>query len=156
MLKAYIFAIVHNPELAEDTLGDVAVEVARCWADFDPTRAPFTSWARGIARRVALANLRKRSGRTLLMDAAVLESVASEIDQFGDEAWLERRKHVLHNCVSKLSALNQQLIAMRYREGRSYSEIAAALKREANALYVAFNRIHQSLSECVQRGMSAS
>src|SRR5947207_9934740 len=56
MLKAYVQAIVRDPSLAEDTFSDVTLEIARSWGRFDASR-PFERWARGIARRVALANL---------------------------------------------------------------------------------------------------
>ena len=50
MRRAYLHAMVRDPELAEDTMSDVAIEISRSWARYDPAR-PFGPWARGVARR---------------------------------------------------------------------------------------------------------
>src|SRR5512136_2154643 len=71
MLKAYILAIVHDPHLAEDTLSDTTLAIARSWEKFD-RRLSFAPWARGIARRVALANLRKGSRLVAALDDDVM------------------------------------------------------------------------------------
>jgi hypothetical protein len=63
-----VHAIVRDPFLAEDTFSDVTLEIARSWDRFDPTR-PFEPWARGLARRVALANLRKHNRPVRGLDA---------------------------------------------------------------------------------------
>src|SRR5947207_5758295 len=67
MLKAYVQAIVRDPFLAEDTFSEVTLEIARAWERFDSTR-PFQNWARGVARRVALASLRKQSRQPVSLD----------------------------------------------------------------------------------------
>ena len=48
---------------------------------------------------------------------------------------------------------SRQLIRLRYFENRSYKEISESIAWTVEALYVAFNRIHKALSECVQRRM---
>jgi RNA polymerase sigma-70 factor (ECF subfamily) len=150
MLKAYILAIVRDPELAEETLSDAVLEMVRSWERFDPSR-PFEFWARGVARRVALANLRKRRNQPLSLSEEALEAVGAAIDSLGDEVLLETRKEALARCLEMLSSPNRRLVELRYFENRTYQEMAAIVQRSLNALYVAFNRIHEALSKCLQQ-----
>lgn len=105
MLKAYIRAIVQDTLLAEDTLSDVILEIGRAWERFDRSR-PVELWARGIVRRVALANLRKQGRQPVLLDEEVLEQIGETLDKAGDETQLEFRKEVLHRCLQRLSMNN--------------------------------------------------
>jgi len=150
MLAAYVRAIVRSPELAEDTLGDVSVEIARCWDAYDPSR-PFGAWARGVARRVALANLRRHGAQPALLDEEVLERVGAKIEAISAAGLLAERKEALRRCVQELPGPEQALVRSRYYENRSYADIAGSTGRTVDALYVAFSRIHRALRECVQR-----
>lgn len=150
MLRAYLRVIVRDPELTEDVLSDVAVEIARSWERFDRER-PFAEWARGIARRVALASLRKRSSQPALLDPEVLDAVGAELDTLGNQAQLEERKVALRECLDKLSGPNRRLVELRYFQNQSYVDISRLLKRSMNALYAAFSRVHGALSDCVKR-----
>jgi RNA polymerase sigma-70 factor (ECF subfamily) len=152
MLKVYVQAIVREPSLAEDTFSDVTLEIARAWANYDKER-PFENWARGVARRVALANLRKQKRQPVQFDEEVLESIGHELDTFGNEVHLQSRKEILERCLERLSEKNRQLIKLRYFENRSYEDISVAVGRTIGALYVVFNRIHQALARCVEKGL---
>lgn len=154
MLKAYILSIVRDAHLAEDTLQDVTLAIARSWENFDQSKS-FERWARGIAWRVALANLRKFRRPVLELDEDVLEQIGVEMDRLGDEAALEDRKQTLQQCLAQLSEANQSLVRERYFEERSYEEIAGRSGRSLGALYVAFTRIHAALARCVERHSAA-
>src|SRR5262245_42397627 len=148
MLKAYVKTIVLDPILAEDTFSDVTLEIVRSWENFDQSR-PFPPWARGVARRVALANVRKHRRQATLLDGAVLEAIAAEMDAMGTESVLDRRKEALRACMENLSEKNQTLLRQRYFENRSYGEIAMLLSRNVGALYMLFSRLHQALLRCI-------
>ena len=154
MLMAYIRAIVHEPNLAEETLHDVSMEIVRSWDRYDSSR-PFANWARGVARRVALANLRKSRKEPALLGAEVLEAVGTEIDALGDEAHLEARKQALRECLERLARASRRLVRLRYFENRSYQEMAETVARSVEALYVAFSRIHRALHDCIQERLAA-
>ena len=155
MLKACVQAIVRNPTLAEDTFSDVTLEIVRSWERFDQAR-PFEPWARGVARRVSLANLRKEGRQPIALDEAVLESVGEQLDQFGGEAALELRKEALAHCLGGLSETNRELIQLRYFQNRSYDHISQTLGRTAGALYAALSRIHSALLDCVRRTLKTT
>jgi RNA polymerase sigma-70 factor (ECF subfamily) len=155
MLKAYVTAMVRDASLAEDTFSDVTLEIARSWQRFDRGR-PFESWARGVARRVALANLRKHSRQPVQLDEEVLEAIGAELDQAGDEAQLEVRKQALQHCLTGLSASSREMVRLRYFEQQSYTQVSSALGRNVGALYVAFNRIHRALAHCIGKALRSS
>ena len=152
MLKAYILAVVRDYDLAEDSLSDTMVEIARSWASYEPSR-PFAPWARGVARRVALANLRRRSAVPVPMDANTLEALGSGLDSLGGAVQIEKRKQALRECLELLSEPHRRLIRLRYAEGRSPSQIAGLVGRTAESLYVTFSRIHENLFRCVRARM---
>jgi RNA polymerase sigma-70 factor (ECF subfamily) len=152
MLISYIWAIVRDRELVEDTFGDVSVEIARSWESYDRSR-PFGPWARGVARRVALANVREQAGKPAVLDRDILESIGSEIDSTGAQERLNRRMEALKACIGKLSRFSRKLVYLRYSANSTYDEIARIVKRSVNALYTAFSRIHRSLRTCIRKKM---
>lgn len=154
MLNAYVRSLVRDPHLAEDTLSDVAVAIARSWDQYDPGR-PFGPWARGLARRVGLENLARRGLRPVLLDDGALEALGAQIEELGDEPRMEERVQALRRCAEKLPEGSRELVRLRYFQNRSYPEIAATLRWSVDALYVAFSRIHKALSECVHRRLEA-
>ncbi len=143
-------AIVRDPHLVEDTLSDVTMEIVRSWDKFDQSR-PFAPWARGVARRVALTNLRKAGRMIATLDDEVIELLGADLDARGGESRFEQYKERLNKCLSKLSDNARRLVVARYFDDRTYDELAATEKRSNGALYVAFTRIHQSLARCLKR-----
>jgi RNA polymerase sigma-70 factor, ECF subfamily len=156
MLKAYVRAMVFDPVLAEDAFSDAMLEIVRCWERYDQSR-PFPPWARGVARRVALLNLREQKRQLpILLDERVLEVIAEEIDEAGQEWELARRKTALRQCLRRLSGKNQKLIRLRYFQEQSYSEMAQAVGRTVGALYVLFCRLEKVLLRCVERHLASA
>lgn len=131
--------------LAEDTRSDVTVAVAQSWTRYDPCQ-PFPPWARGVARRAALANLRKGQRQSVPLEDEVLESMAVALDRFGGEAEQDPAGQALRECVQQLSETNQPLVRRRFFEEESYPDMAKATGRSVDALYGAFGRIHHALA----------
>ena len=148
MLRAYILAIVRDPHLAEDTLSDATLAIVHAWPRFDQ-RQPFAPWARGVARLVALTNLRKAQRLVDLSDD-VLESVGAQLDALGSEAELEERRQKLRSCVEQLHERSRELVQLRYYDEQSYEDIARRTGRTMVALYKAYSRIHEALTRCVK------
>ena len=105
---------------------------------------------------MALASLRKRQRREITLDPDILEAVGTEIESFGSEARLQDRKEALRRCLAELSKPNRSLVRLRYFEDRSYEQIAKTANRSIDALYVAFNRMHKALRECIERALEAA
>jgi RNA polymerase sigma-70 factor, ECF subfamily len=149
MLKAFLIGITRDPDLAEDTLSDLAIEITHSWSSYDQRR-PFAAWARGVARRVAADNMRARSVGPVLLDNAGLDALGEGLDSLGDEKQLDARKRALDHCLDELSEHNRRLVRMRFVENRAYAEIAVATGRKPNSLYVTFKRIIDRLQKCVR------
>jgi RNA polymerase sigma-70 factor (ECF subfamily) len=150
MLRAYLQAMLRDRDLVDDTLSDVAVEVARCWENYDPA-LPFGPWVRGMARRLALQRLRGRRRVELGLPDDVLESLGVAMDQLGDLAALEGQKQQLRVCLEKLSGNNRELVRLRYFEEQRLEAIATRSNRSIGALYTAFSRIHAALLRCMEK-----
>jgi RNA polymerase sigma-70 factor (ECF subfamily) len=155
MLKAYVKSIVLDPFLAEDIFSEVTLQIVRSWDRFDQSRV-FAVWARGVARRVALANLRKENRQPSLLDKDVLESIAEEVEGLGDESALDQRKEALRKCMGRLSERNRLLLRRRYFENRSYQEISRLVDKKVGALYALFSRLHHALLRCVERELRST
>jgi RNA polymerase sigma-70 factor (ECF subfamily) len=155
MLKAFIKSHVRDPILAEDVFSDVILEIVKSRARFDQERT-FGPWARGIARRVALASVRREHGQPRLLDATILEGIAAEIDALGGEGELDRRKEALRQCIQRLSEANQRLIRLRYFENQPYEAIARLVEKSVGAIYVIFSRLHHALAVCVERELRST
>lgn len=149
MLKVHILCIVRDPHLAEDTLSDATLAIVRSWHTYDPAK-PFPAWARGVARNVALTNLRKQQRATVTLDETVLESLGSALDAGGGEAALDEKKRRLRRCIEKLPGQSRELVQWRYFDDVSYADIAARTQRAVSAVYMAFSRIHTALVACVK------
>lgn len=152
MLKAYVQVIVRDPVLAEDIFSEVTIAIVRVWKRFDQTRS-FEKWARGVARLVALTELRKRGREPVVLDEATLEGIGGDLDACGDEVELGARKEALQQCLEKLSPANRELIRLRYFEDQSYADIARLSGRTVGALYAALSRLHTVLLECVRHNL---
>jgi len=149
MLHAYISALVRDPALLEDTLSDVVIQIVRSYDRYD-TALPFPNWARGVARRVALANLRKRERAEVTLPEEALEAFGAALDRLGDQSALESRKARLRECLDILTPGNRDLIQLRYFEELGPEAIAARVARSVGAIYTAFSRIHAALLRCLQ------
>ncbi len=149
MLHAYISALVREPDLREDTLSDVVVQIVHSYDRYDPT-LPFPNWARGVARRVALANLRKRGRTEVALPEGALEAFGAALDELGPQTMLESRKERLRECLETLAPYSRDLVSLRYFEELDLQAIADRVGRSMGAIYTAFSRIHAALLRCLQ------
>jgi RNA polymerase sigma-70 factor, ECF subfamily len=152
LLEAIIRLHIKDATLAEDTFSEVLLAVIASWERYDPHR-PFSAWVRGIARRVAMNNLRKQWREPQLLDPAAFEVIEAELEQMGSLPDLELRKRALERCLGKLPAPKRQMLKLRHYHGRSYPEIGSLLGHSVRSLYVMFNRLYKLLHGCIQREM---
>lgn len=132
MLKIHILCIVRDAHLAEDTLSDATLAIIRSWHKYDPAK-PFEPWARGVARNVALANLRKHQRATVTLDESVLESLGTALDAAGGEAELEEKKQRLRACLAKLPQHSRELVQWRYFDDEPCADTVVLGESHASA-----------------------
>lgn len=61
----------------------------------------------------------------------------------------------LKACLERLSPYSRRLIELRYAQGISGPQLAEAVGRKLNTIYVALTRTHRTLAECVRAEMAA-
>ncbi|MDE2225421.1 MAG: sigma-70 family RNA polymerase sigma factor [Xanthomonadaceae bacterium] len=132
----------------DDLVQDIAVQLWRSFAAFDPGRAKFSTWMYRVALNVAISHVRsmRHPGAPPLepLDGAHLETVAST-GASHDEAMLrDERIAGLHTFIARLDPLNRALVLL-YLEDRSYAEIADVLGISETNVATKLNRIKNKL-----------
>jgi RNA polymerase sigma-70 factor, ECF subfamily len=150
-LFAYIYAIVHNLRDAEDVYQDVAITL---WQKFDGFKAGtnFAAWARATARFKVRDFLRsKRRGRIYFNDRLLIELTetlaASGATNDAEVAQVYHR--ALLDCMSRLNAIDQQLVALSYSRDCTLKEVAEQEGRSLQSVCNSLKRIRSVLFDCI-------
>jgi RNA polymerase sigma-70 factor (ECF subfamily) len=110
---------------AEDITSEVFERALTNLSRFEWRGAPFVAWLYRIAAN-ALADRRRQTAR----DA---DEPPPDVPDEREADGIERRA-ILFQLVERLPSLQRQVIEMRFSEGRSIREIAAALDRSDGAV----------------------
>lgn len=150
-LLGYIASILPDEQLAEDIFQEVSVAAVRKHRQINSV-THLMGWLRKAARLSALEMRRDRRMHPMLFDTDVLDALE---EQWGgeDEQSSSDQMEMLRKCLEKLGRYPRQLIELRYGEGISGAVLAERVGRKVRAVYVALNRAHRSLAECVERGL---
>jgi RNA polymerase sigma factor (sigma-70 family) len=145
-LHAYVFSIVRDHHLTEDVLQESAVVLARRWESFGEVQN-FWALAREVARRTALAALRRDSRNPSLLTEQALDALDSAFARLApvDHGPIE----VLLACIEKLPDFWRRIVRLRYWEESSVIDIASHLQRSVNTISVTLNRIRARLAACI-------
>jgi RNA polymerase sigma-70 factor, ECF subfamily len=149
-----------RPKLGASDLVQQSVLEAHCdFAGFQGmTQEELLAWLRRIlhhnladARRHYRETERRRLGRELLLSdstqAALREGLVSNATPPLERAILSEQSAALEQALRRLSPEQQQVLAMRYDEGRSFAEIGAALGRSEEAVKKFWMRAVRRLRE---------
>jgi RNA polymerase sigma-70 factor (ECF subfamily) len=82
-----------------------------------------------------------------------MEAMSDEACEVLDE--FEERSGALKNCLSKLSATDQELIRSHYQSGLPLAELGSRLGRTRAAIKQALLRIRRNLRTCIERQLRA-
>ncbi len=132
---------------AEDILQEVAVSVAKSYANYDPQR-PFVAWALGITRNHMLMYFRKHHRERLVFNDELMSTVGDHLEQLSVQQ-SDQRREALHECLGRLDGRQRRLIEMRYSSGNSIQEIADSLGKSIAAVKGSLHRVRRSLEHCV-------
>jgi len=153
-LMAYIRSIVQDDQVAEDVFQDVCVLAYQKQRKIRD-EAHLMGWLRVTARYESLKTLRRQSSSRLLFDSSLLDLLDKHWNQ-STETPSPERTQALRHCLEKLSSHARRLVKLRYVDGISGEELAQAMNRKLNTVYVALSRTHRALAECVERQMQAA
>jgi RNA polymerase sigma-70 factor (ECF subfamily) len=110
----------------------------------------FGRWVKAIARNLVRDELRRsmrERGRMARYRSYLMTKMSSE-DQ--GEPREQALTETLTNCRSKLSALAARAIRLRYEDGLSFNDVAAAIGRTPEAARQIVTRARVALKVCMQ------
>jgi RNA polymerase sigma factor (sigma-70 family) len=116
--------ITRKPELAEEVVTDVYMQVWRDAALYDPTRGMVLGWVLIIARTRALDLLRKQDKAFSSADPLeLIDESQLSVDGADDLLSTMYSKANLHAALHVLSSVQRQLLALAFFRGMTHSEI---------------------------------
>lgn len=151
-LLGAIRAMVADEHLAEDIFQEVSIAaISKCGEIADVEH--FAAWVRYAARFQALVALRNRNRLPRVLSDDVLDALEHHWQQFDKQADSEI-SDALRICLERLSPYARQLIETRYVQRKRGTELAKALQRSLNTVYVALSRAHNALRDCVHQKLA--
>jgi RNA polymerase sigma-70 factor (ECF subfamily) len=134
---------------AEDVTSEVFERALRYRGSYDPAKAEPISWLLGIAQRCANAALTTRAAAAPTPEH--VDSVAH--GNVAEEALLRVE---LGEAIGRLSARDQELVALRFGADLTARQIAAVLELKTNAVEVALHRALDRLRSILEEDEQAA
>ncbi|MEM1294421.1 MAG: sigma-70 family RNA polymerase sigma factor [Verrucomicrobiota bacterium] len=150
-LFGFIFTLVHDRNATEEILQEASIVLWRKFDQFE-SGSDFGAWAMKVSRFAVFEWRRRQARLPLQMDDELLESLAAEAMEASCDS--EVQIEALEGCVDKLSQKDRELLAERYQEETSVSNIADVSGRSRMAVYKVLSRIHRDLLNCVEKQLT--
>lgn len=151
-LFGFIRTLVPHRVDADDLFQETCVVLWREFPNFRPG-SDFTPWALAIAfNRVRTHRHALRRQKVRFADA-LLEKLAEE--EARQAPAQPARGAALERCLGKLPVQDHDLVTRYYESGVPVPELAELLRRPANTVYKALQRIRRALLACIERTVSA-
>jgi len=137
--SAHLFGVILRIDSdrgqAEDILQEIYVSIWNAAKGFDPMRSQPMTWLTSIARHRAIDSLRRRKTEVSTVSSHVaVDGSDDEVDRLAELASdaagpLELLQQAAQarsvtQCIDKLSAEQQQCVALAYYQGLSHAEVA--------------------------------
>jgi RNA polymerase sigma-70 factor, ECF subfamily len=149
-IYAFILAMIHNRNDADDILQETITVMWRSFKDYQPGTS-FVAWGISIARNMTLKFFEKNRYSKLKFSSDIekeIDSIAAKTLESG-----ENRLDALRNCMKKLNLQNMGLIQLHYEEGKPLRQIANERGISIHTMYRVMGRIHKLLQQCVLRSL---
>jgi len=132
MIYNFIYRFVGNEKLAEDITQETFIKVWKNLKKFDTTKS-FKTWVYSIAKNTAIDYLRKRKDIPISMfdnesGKNIIEDTLTDEELKADEIYImaENKKQV-ESVLTKLSAIQKEVVILKYVNELSLSEVSEAL-----------------------------
>jgi RNA polymerase sigma-70 factor (ECF subfamily) len=122
-LFRYLLRLLGDQAMAEDVFQQAWLHVAERIARYDAAR-PFAPWLLALARNLALDQLRR--ARPASLEEVDEPRAAADVDPHAWAVAGERRARLLAELTA-LSALDREVLALRFEAGLELAELAEAL-----------------------------
>ncbi|MCW1925022.1 sigma-70 family RNA polymerase sigma factor [Luteolibacter arcticus] len=148
-LRGYILSILGGWSDVEDLVQETNLVLLRKRETFEPG-SNFIAWAFRVAyfKATTWRRDRRRENRLVFGDGLFHEMAELAEQRFTTR---EPPTAALKTCLKQLSPREQELIHLKYVEGRSLVAHAEATGTSAHALHKAISRIRLALRHCVQK-----
>jgi RNA polymerase sigma-70 factor (ECF subfamily) len=149
-LNGMLRAITRNATLADDLTQEVFVVALRKGMEPGPgTRL----WLREVARRLAIAELRRKRPKTVADFEQFVESIhppetGAPQAEFSDEL------SALRGCIKALPEELRELVALKYEKGQSLSKLATRTGKTVGYLKQVLFRLRKRLADCIRRRLA--
>jgi RNA polymerase sigma-70 factor, ECF subfamily len=149
-IYGFIMTLVFSHHDAEEVFQNTSVVLWNKFPEFE-SGSNFFAWSCRVAYFEVLSFMKQRR-RSQSISEQGLELLASEALALSDES--SARQDALEECVSRLTAIDRELLQERYYYQRPPKQIAAIQSRSVDSVYRALSRIHNLLLNCVQRNLA--
>jgi RNA polymerase sigma-70 factor (ECF subfamily) len=142
---AYVVTLLHDAAAAEDVTAQAFERAVRRRRTYDPRRGSPRAWLFGIARHVALDELRRRKRRAhLASEPPDLDAAAPE-----DEAEAALRRAAVRSALAGLPAREREVISLKFHAGLDNAELAGVLGVSSSNAGTLLHRAMAKLREAV-------
>jgi RNA polymerase sigma-70 factor (ECF subfamily) len=117
--------VVRDPDLSEEVMQEVLLEVWRTAGRYDPQAGSPAAWVMMLAHRRAVDRVRAEQSSTRREQRAAVATV--DYDQVSDlvETSLEHER--VRRCLGSLTDLQREAVTLAYYQGYTYREVADLL-----------------------------
>ncbi len=152
-LKAYARALLPHWDAVGEVMQEASIVM---WRKFDQLRseAEFLPWAKVIVRFEALKARQKFARDRLCFSEDIFDLLAEEENSESSDL-IKREEEALKQCLSALTSPQKQLVLLPYQGHGAVQELANESSRTVNSLYKKIGRLHEKLTQCVERRLSA-
>jgi RNA polymerase sigma-70 factor, ECF subfamily len=157
MLSGFVYSMVEDWDLVEETIQEVTVYLCGHWTEFKPG-SNFGAWIRQIARMRCreLTWQRKRSARFKKQDIETVEHLIADEKWDGVTTSTQVNIRDLDQCLKRLPDSHRQLVEMYYLEGRTTQQIAEYMNTTSRAFYMTLCRIRKRMKLCLKQRLAES
>lgn len=132
-----------NRALAEDLVSEIFLKAIEHFNQFSEKKGSFRSWIFQIAKNHLKDHFKARKNDENISIEKLINTLKPDVDT-QKSAQLEIEKESLKNAINSLKDDKQEVIALRYFSGYSYTEIANLTGENENKIRV---KTHRTLKE---------
>jgi len=145
----YVYHRVNDRQLAEDLTADVFVRAVKGLASYKDTGKPWIAWLYRIAHARVVDHYRRQNRRPDDTDVdATPISVTPNMDA---RLMRQQAARALREAITYLTDDQQQVIILRFIEGKRIDEVAQTLGKKPNAIKALQHRALRSLGSRLER-----
>ena len=152
-LRLYVQSLMPGDVAAADVTQQANTTIWKKREDFTPG-TNFKAWIFAIARYEVLSHRKRlsRDQKRLVFGETLEDLIAEELPHHGRD--LEAEHAALQACLSKLRAVDRELIHHRYQQRTPLKDYAAQVQRSAPGLRVTLYRIRNTLARCITKELA--